>query len=74
MTTETVLNTESPRIKMFLTIPEAAERAGFSSRHFRRIIEDSRIPLIRIRQKVFILNRDFQSWKARQPKVDFQAG
>jgi excisionase family DNA binding protein len=60
-----LLKTESPATKTFLTIPEAAERAGFSARHFRRIIENERIPVIQIRQKFFILGRDFQSWKSR---------
>ena len=64
MSTE-LLKAEAPRPKTFLTIPEAAERAGFSARHFRRIIENARIPVIQIRQKFFILDRDFQSWKSR---------
>jgi hypothetical protein len=66
MRTEALLNTEPPRTKTFLTIPEAAELAGFSSRHFRRIIENAGIPIIQIRQKSFILDRDFRMWKARQ--------
>jgi hypothetical protein len=74
MRTTAMLHTESPRTKTFLTIPEAAELAGFSSRHFRRIIENERIPVIQIRQKSFILDRDFQSWKAGKAKVDFHAG
>ena len=66
MRTVAVLKAESPRNKTFLTIPEAAELAGFSARHFRRIIEHDRIPVIQIRQKFFILDRDFQNWKATQ--------
>jgi hypothetical protein len=61
-----LLNTDSPRTKTFLTIIEAAELAGFSHRHFRRIIETARIPVMQIRQKSFILDRDFQRWKASQ--------
>jgi hypothetical protein len=64
MRTTAMLKSVSPRTKTFLTIPEAAEMAGFSSRHFRRIIENERIPVMQIRQKCFILGRDFQSWKA----------
>jgi excisionase family DNA binding protein len=68
MRSAAVLNAESPRSKTFLTIPEAAERAGFSVRHFRRIIHHDRIPVIQIRRKFFILDRDLQNWKARQAR------
>ena len=53
-----------PRTKMFLDIPTAAEMAGFSLRHFRRIIEEDRIPIVQIGRKFFILGRDFSSWQA----------
>jgi hypothetical protein len=49
--------------RMFLDIPTAASLAGFSIRHFRRIVEDDRIPTMRIRRKFFILASDFHSWK-----------
>ena len=62
MYTETMTATE-PRTKMFLDIPTAAELAGFSIRHFRRIIEEDRIPIVQIGRKFFILGRDFQSWE-----------
>jgi hypothetical protein len=61
MLTETAPST--PRTKMFLDIPTAAEMAGFSLRHFRRIIEEDRIPIIQIGRKFFILGRDFSSWQ-----------
>jgi hypothetical protein len=48
---------------MFLDIPTAAEMAGFSLRHFRRIIEEDQIPVIQIGRKFFILGRDFSTWK-----------
>jgi hypothetical protein len=48
---------------MFLDIPTAAEMAGFSLRHFRRIIEEDRIPIVQIGRKFFILGRDFSSWQ-----------
>ena len=51
------------RPKMFLDIPTAAEMAGFSIRHFRRIIEEDRIPIVQIGRKFFILGRDFSSWE-----------
>jgi hypothetical protein len=55
--------TES-RPKMFLDIPTAAAMAGFSLRHFRRIIEEDRIPIMQIGRKFFILGRDFTNWRA----------
>jgi len=55
--------TAQPRIKMFLDIPTAADLAGFSLRHFRRIIEEDRIPIMQIGRKFFILGRDFVSWQ-----------
>jgi len=59
------------RTKMFMDIPTAAELAGFSIRHFRRIIEEDRIPIVQIGRKFFILGRDFSTWesskKTRRP-------
>jgi len=49
---------------MFLDIPNAAELAGFSVRHFRRIIEDQQIRIVQIGRKFFILGRDFERWQA----------
>jgi hypothetical protein len=51
------------RPKMFLDVPTAAGLAGFSLRHFRRIIEEDRIPIVQIGRKFFILGRDFTSWE-----------
>ena len=56
--------TAHPRTKMFLDISTAAEMAGFSIRHFRRIIEEDRIPIVQIGRKFFILGRDFYSWES----------
>jgi hypothetical protein len=50
--------------KMFLDIPSAADMAGFSLRHFRRIIEEDCIPIVQIGRKFFILGRDFTSWES----------
>jgi hypothetical protein len=61
--TETASSTQ-PRTKMFLDIPTAAEMAGFSLRHFRRIIEEDSIPIVQIGRKFFILGRDFTNWQA----------
>jgi hypothetical protein len=50
--------------KQFWDIPSLALRAGFSVRHFRRIIEEDRIPVLRIGRKFFILTSDFEKWKS----------
>jgi hypothetical protein len=63
MLTETATANPS-RTKMFLDIPTAAELAGFSIRHFRRIIEEDRIPIVQIGRKFFILGRDFTTWES----------
>ncbi len=49
--------------KTFLDIPNAAELAGFSVRHFRRIIEEERIRIVQIGRKFFILGVDFERWQ-----------
>jgi len=49
--------------KMFLDIPHAAELSGISLRHFRRAIEKDKIPIMAIKNKFFILGRDFENWQ-----------
>jgi hypothetical protein len=63
--------TESSSTKrMFLDIPNAAGLAGFSVRHFRRIIEEERIRIVQIGRKFFIMGADFERWQSeKQPKV-----
>ena len=48
----------------FLDIPSAAFEAGYSPRHFRRIIEEDRIPIMQIGRKFFIVARDLEEWKS----------
>jgi hypothetical protein len=48
----------------FLDIPSAAFQAGYSTRHFRRIIEEDHIPVILIREKYFITVADLETWKS----------
>ena len=55
---------ESTTKRTFLDIPNAAELAGFSVRHFRRIIEDERIRIVQIGRKFFILGADFERWQS----------
>jgi len=50
--------------KDFLDIPSAAYQAGYSPRHFRRIIEEDRIPVMQIGRKYFIVTRDLEAWKS----------
>ena len=57
-------DTKQQKTKMFLDIPAAAEMAGFSLRHFRRIIEEDAIPIVQIGRKFFILGKDFSSWES----------
>ena len=58
-------STETSGVKRtFLDIPNAAHLAGFSVRHFRRIIEDERIRIVQIGRKFFILGADFERWQA----------
>ena len=49
--------------KTFWDIPSAAGQVGYSSRHFRRIIEEDGIPIMQIGRKFFIIGRDFETWK-----------
>jgi hypothetical protein len=58
--------------KSFLDIPTAAAEAGYSPRHFRRIIEEDGIPVLQIGRKFFIVMRDFEAWKAMRTDDRFQ--
>lgn len=48
--------------KTFLDIPAAAELAGLSIRHFRRAIEEERLPTVQIGRKFFILGKEFNKF------------
>ena len=54
------------RRKTFLDVPSAARLAGFSIRHFRRIIEEDEIPIMRIGRKFFIVAKNFEAWQSTQ--------
>jgi len=56
-------NGERKTQRRFWDIPSAAVKAGYSSRHFRRIIEEEGIPVMRIGRKFFILDRDLENWQ-----------
>jgi hypothetical protein len=55
-------------MKPILEIATAAKMAGFSIRHFRRIIQADRVRVIRIGRKFFITGNDFSEW-ARTKKL-----
>ena len=56
----------------FLDIPSAAFQAGYSPRHFRRIIEEDHIPIMQIGRKFFIVARDLEAWKSTRGEARFQ--
>ena len=58
--------------QMFLDIPSAAYQAGYSSKHFRRVLDEDRIPVLQIGQKFFILAHDFEQWKATYSEARLQ--
>ena len=70
MRTDTV-ERKTPR--NFLDIPSAAIQVGYSPRHFRRIIEEDRIPIMQIGRKFFIVTRDLEAWKLTHRDGRFQA-
>ena len=52
--------------RTFLDVPTAARLAGFSIRHFRRIIEEDGIPIMQIGRKFFIVAARFEEWQEDQ--------
>ena len=54
------------RPRTFLDVSTAARMAGFSIRHFRRIIEEDDIPIMQIGRKFFIVAANFEAWKSTQ--------
>ena len=55
--------------RQLLNIASAAFQAGYSPRHFRRIIEEDHIPVIRIGQKYFISVADLETWKSTHGEI-----
>jgi hypothetical protein len=54
-----------------LDIPSAAFQAGYSLRHFRRIIEEDHIPVMQIGQKQFVTVADLETWKSTYGEARF---
>ena len=44
-------------------LPSERTLAGFSPRHFRKIIEEDHIPVMYVRKKLFIVAQDLGEWK-----------
>jgi hypothetical protein len=61
-----------PNTQHVLDIPSAAFQAGFSTRHFRRVIEEDHIPVILIGQKYFITVADLETWKSTYGEARFE--
>jgi hypothetical protein len=57
--------------KNVLDLTSAAFEAGYSTRHFRKIIEEDQIPLLQIGRKFFILTRDLEAWKETKGEARF---
>ena len=64
--------TDSSRKKL-LDIQTAAQIAGFSSRHFRKIIEEDHIPVTQIEGKMFIVARDLETWRTTRGEMRLEA-
>ena len=58
--------------KQLLDIPSAAFQAGYSSRHFRKIIEEDHIPVVQIGQKYFVSASDLETWKSTRGEARFE--
>ena len=48
--------------KIYLDMPHAAERSGFSIRHFSRMIEENEVHTFFIGHKKIILVKDLEKW------------
>src|SRR5215471_14506303 len=57
----------------FLDIPSAAYQAGYSTRDFRRIIREDRIPVVRIGQKDFITASALALWNSTRGEARLDA-
>jgi hypothetical protein len=66
MTQQATATTTGTTTRTFLDVPTAARMAGFSIRHFRRIIEEDEIPIMQIGRKFFIVASNFESWRQSQ--------
>ena len=61
-----------PGKTQLLDIPSAAFQAGYTTRQFRRIIEEDGIPVLKIGQKNFIIARDLDAWSSTSGEARFE--
>jgi hypothetical protein len=61
-----------PGKTQLLDIPSAAFQAGYTTRQFRRIIEEDGIPVLKIGQKYFIIARDLDTWNSTLGEARFE--
>ena len=53
-----------PKIRTFLAVQTASEIAGFSVRHFERILKEDGVRILWIGRKRYILGKDFERWQS----------
>ena len=58
--------------RRLIDIPSAAFQAGYSPRHFRKIIEEDHIPVVQVGQKYFITASDLETWKSTHGEARFE--
>lgn len=61
-----MISTNISTDRKFISTKNAATLAGYSIRHFRRIMEDGKVPFIVIGRKFFITGPEFNKWAKRQ--------
>jgi len=54
--------------KIFMDIDRAAKESNISKRHFARHLYEGEIPHFNIGQRVFLLRKDFEQWRAKCEK------
>jgi excisionase family DNA binding protein len=54
---------------IFLTLSQAANLAGLSVRHIRRLITEESLKCIAINGKWFVMRSEFDSWMARRKET-----
>ena len=65
--------TATRKMGKLLDITTAAEFAGYSLRDFRKVIEEDRIPVLRIGRKYFVSARTLEGWKETRGEARFDA-
>lgn len=53
-----------PKPRTFIDFVDAAKIAGYSTRHFRRFVDDGEIKYTQIGRKFWVLTADLDQWLA----------